>query len=191
VFLDRDGTMIHDVGYLARLEDVRWFSATIDAIRLLKRSGFLVIVLSNQGGVGLGLFEETFVHRVHDAMAKEVDAAGGHVDGWFYCPHHPRATIESLRVACECRKPRLGMLHQAQQQFDIDLTRSFVVGDKESDVELARNAGLRGILVRTGYGEAVLRQGRGVMPSAAVVVPDVMAAASWILARSGHPREAT
>src|SRR5262245_15442054 len=158
VFLDRDGTMIHDADYLSRLEDLRWFPWTIDAVRALNRAGFAVCVTSNQGGVGLGKYTEAFVQHVHDQMTEALDAAGARVDGWFYCPHHPKAIIDALRIDCDCRKPKPGMVRQAQQQFDLDLARSFVVGDKLSDVELAGSVGARGILVRTGYGERVLAQ---------------------------------
>ncbi len=121
VFLDRDGTMVHDVGYLSRREDLRWFPCTIDAIRLLNRAGFLVFVTTNQGGIGLGFCTEDFVREVHDEMSAFVAASGGRVDGWFFCPHHPNAIDERLQIACECRKPKPGMIQQAADRFAIDL----------------------------------------------------------------------
>lgn len=188
VFLDRDGTMIHESGYLSRLEELQWFPWTIDAVRLLNRAGFLVIVVTNQGGVGLGLFEEPFVHAVHDLMMNRIVQGGGRIDGWFYCPHHPQATVAALRVACECRKPQPGLIREAQQRFAIDLPRSFVVGDKATDLTLASNVGARGVLVRTGYGEGELAKG-GAVASAAFVAANLMDAVSWILIENGHPRE--
>ena len=182
VFLDRDGTMIHEVGYLSRLTDLRWYSSTIDAIRLLKRAGFLVCVTTNQGGIGLGLFTEAFVAELHGHMADTLDEAGAHIDGWFYCPHHPRALVEALRVDCDCRKPRPGMIDQAAARLDIDRARSFVVGDKPVDLGLAASAGARGILVRTGYGDDVVRAHEGHVPGAAHVAGDLMGAVAWILA---------
>lgn len=190
VFLDRDGTLIHDVGYLSRREDVRWFPSAIDAVRLLNRAGFLVCVTTNQGGVGLGFYSEDFVRRVHDELSAVVEAAGGRIDGWFYCPHHPLAVTEALRVECDCRKPKPGMIRQATRQFEIDLARSFVVGDKSADVGLASAAGARGILVRTGYGEAELQRFGGEVPGAAHVAYTVMDAVSWILREAGFPKEA-
>jgi D-glycero-D-manno-heptose 1,7-bisphosphate phosphatase len=185
VFLDRDGTMIHEAGYLDRIEDLRWFPWTVDAIRLLNRAGFLVFVVTNQGGVGLGLYPESTVHAIHDAMTSTLARGGAQVDGWFYCPHHPEARIEALRIACECRKPKPGLVRQAAGAFAIDLPRSFVVGDKLSDVDLARGVGARGVLVRTGYGDEVVRAHAGVVPGAAHVAADLMAATAWLLDVSG------
>jgi D-glycero-D-manno-heptose 1,7-bisphosphate phosphatase len=188
VFLDRDGTMVHDVGYLSRLEDLQWFPWTIEAIRLLHRAGFLLCVTTNQSGIALGFCTDAFVRRVHDEMSAAIDAAGGRIDGWFYCPHHPQAAIDALRVDCDCRKPRPGMIRQAQERFEIDLDRSFVIGDKSADVGLAQAVGARGILVRTGYGESELVRHHGTMSGTAHVAPDLLGAASWILAEAGHPK---
>ncbi len=181
VFLDRDGTMIEDVGYLARREELRWFPSTIDAIRLLNRAGFLVFVVTNQGGIGLGLFTETFVRETHQWMAETLAANGARVDGWLFCPHHPRAVIPALKVDCDCRKPRRGMIDAALQGHAIDLTRSFVVGDRQGDVDLAAAFGGRGVLVSTGYGEGELAVLGGSMPGAAYVASDLMAATAWML----------
>jgi histidinol-phosphate phosphatase family protein len=188
VFLDRDGTMVRDVGYLSRLEDLHWFPWTVDAVRLLNRAGFKVFVTTNQGGIGLGYYPEDFVRRTHEEMTAVIAAGGGRVDAWYYCPHHPRATVEALRRVCDCRKPEPGMVRRAQQQFEIDLTRSFVVGDKAADVAMARSVGARGVLVRTGYGEIELARVGGTMSEASHVAGDLMAAASWILREAGHPK---
>jgi D-glycero-D-manno-heptose 1,7-bisphosphate phosphatase len=189
VFLDRDGTMIHDVGYLSHLDDVRWYPWTADAIRMLNRAGFLVLVTTNQGGVGLGYFTERFVCDTHDSMTRTLEAAGARIDGWFYCPHHPRAAVDALRIACDCRKPRDGMLRQAAARFPIDFARSFVVGDKTSDLGLGIAGGATPILVRTGYGEVILRAAGGSIAEAAYVADDLMSATAWILSRSGHPKQ--
>jgi D-glycero-D-manno-heptose 1,7-bisphosphate phosphatase len=188
-FLDRDGTLIHDVGYLSRLEDVQWFPWAIDAIRLLNRAGFLVCITTNQGGIGLGFYEADLVRRVHASMCADVEASGGTIDGLFFCPHHPQAVVEGLRIDCDCRKPKAGMIQQAQAAFDIDLARSFVVGDKMADIGLATNAGARGILVKTGYGPAQLERHGGHAPGAAHVAETVLEAVSWILTASGFPKE--
>lgn len=181
VFLDRDGTMIHDVGYLARRDEVRWFPFTVDAVRLLNRAGFLVFVVTNQGGIGLGVVTEAFVRETHQWMGETLSAAGAHVDGWLFCPHHPRAVIPALRIACDCRKPARGLIDAALRDHEIDLARSFVVGDKQIDVDLAATVGGRGVLVRTGYGEGELARLGGELPGAAHVAPDLMAAIAWIL----------
>ena len=189
VFLDRDGTLLHEVGYLSRREDLRWYPFSVDAIRLLNRAGFHVFVITNQGGVGLGLFSEDFVRRTHADMAEHISAAGGRVDGWLYCPHHPGAQDPALRIDCDCRKPKPGLLKQAQRSHGVDLAASFVVGDKRVDMGLAEQAGARGVFVQTGHGAAELARHGGRMPGAAYVAADVMEATSWILRACGHPLE--
>ena len=181
--------MIHDVGYLSRVEDLRWFPWSIEAIRLLNRAGFLVCVTTNQGGIGLGFYTETVLQHIHGRLADTLAAAGARVDAWFHCPHHPAATIPALRVACDCRKPAPGMIEQATRQFAIDLPRSYVVGDKIADVGLGVAVGARSILVRTGYGEAELSRHHGAIPGAAYVAHELMDAVSWILAETGFPQE--
>ena len=188
VFLDRDGTMIHDIGYLSRIDQVRWFGSTVDAIRLLNRVGFLVSVTTNQSGIGRGRYTEDDLRDIHAHMHAYLEAAGARVDGWFYCPHHPEAEVPEYRAVCECRKPRPGMIHQAAARFPIDLARSFVIGDKLLDVGLAAEVGARGILVRTGHGEETVAAHAGVVPSAAHVAGTLMEATAWLLAESGHPR---
>ena len=189
VFLDRDGTLIHDVGYLSRVEDLRWFPWSIDAIRLLNRAGFLVCVTTNQGGIGLGFYGPAVVHRVHAVMADQVEQGGGRIDAFFFCPHHPAAVTAEFRSECDCRKPRPGMIRQAEAQFPIDLTRSFVVGDKMADVGLATGVGARGLLVKTGYGQTELERHGGEIPGAAFVAETMFEAAAWILSASGFPKE--
>jgi D-glycero-D-manno-heptose 1,7-bisphosphate phosphatase len=190
VFLDRDGTLIHDVGYLSRVEDVQWFPSSIEAIRLLNRAGFKVCITTNQGGIGLGFYDEQLVHRVHALMAADAERGGARIDAFFFCPHHPRAIRDDLRLDCECRKPKPGMIRQAEAQFDIDLGRSFVVGDKIADVGLASSVGAKGVLVKTGHGQAELDRQGGTMPGAAFVADTVFEAVSWILTAAGFPREA-
>jgi len=187
VFLDRDGTMIHETGYLSRLDDLHWYAYTADAIRLLNRAGFLVCVTTNQGGIGLKLFTEAFVQQVHERMTAALAAADARIDGWFFCPHHPSALIDALRVACDCRKPKGGLVTQAAAALDIDVARSFVVGDRPSDIGMAQAVGATAILVRTGHGEDVLRAHGGQMPGASHIAADLMAAVSWLLVKSGHP----
>lgn len=188
VFLDRDGTMIHDVGYLSRVDQVRWFPDTVDAIRLLNRAGFLVCVTTNQSGIGRGHYTEADLAAIHGSMARALAAAGATVDAWFYCPHHPEAEVLEYRVVCECRKPRPGMIRQAEGRYAIDLGRSFVIGDKALDVGLAAAVGARGILVRTGYGADVDRAHAGRVPDAAHVTDNLISATAWLLAESGFPK---
>ena len=189
MFLDRDGTLIHDVGYLSRVEDVQWFPSAIEAVRLLNRAGFLVCVTTNQGGIGLGFYDEALVRRVHDMLSADLARAGARVDGYYFCPHHPRAIREDLRLDCECRKPKPGMIRQAQADLGIDLTRSFVVGDKPADVGLAASVGATGLLVKTGHGQTELHRHGGRMPGAAFIADTVFEAVSWILTSAGFPKE--
>jgi D-glycero-D-manno-heptose 1,7-bisphosphate phosphatase len=181
VFLDRDGTMIEEVGYLDRAEDLRWFPWTIDAIRLLNRAGYLVCVVTNQGGIALGHFDETFVTGLHTSLDATLRASGAVVDGWFLCPHHPNAVVPGLQGPCECRKPGRGMIDAACARWDIDLARSWVIGDRDIDVQLGASVGARGVLVRTGYGEREWRQKPGAFPEGTPVVMNLMAAAVLIL----------
>jgi histidinol-phosphate phosphatase family protein len=190
VFLDRDGTLIEDVGYLSRVEDIRWFPSAIDAVRLLHRAGFLVCITTNQGGIALGIYSADLVRRVHHEMSAAVEASGARLDGLFFCPHHPLAVHDELRIECDCRKPRPGMIRQAEAQFAIDLQRSFVVGDKALDIGLANSVGAKGILVKTGYGQSEFQRHEGQVPGAAFVAETVLEAASWILTQAGFPKEA-
>jgi D-glycero-D-manno-heptose 1,7-bisphosphate phosphatase len=190
VFLDRDGTMIHEVQFLRRYEDVTWFPSTIDAIRLLNRAGFLVCVTTNQSGIGRGLYSEADVLQIHARMTDALVTSDARIDAWFYCPHHPEAAVEALRQVCECRKPSTGMIQSASRQFAIDLSRSFVVGDRITDVGLAARAGARGVLVRTGYGENTIREHDGVVPGASLVAENLMQATAWILGERARAAEA-
>lgn len=187
VFLDRDGTMINEVGYLDSEDDVRWFPWTMDAIRLLNRAGFLVCVVTNQGGIGLGHFDESFVTKLHASLDATLRESGAVVDGWFLCPHHPNAVVEGLKSPCACRKPGRGMIDAACARWDIDLARSWVVGDRDIDVQMAAAVGARGVLVRTGYGERECRLRADTFPSGTEIVPDLMAAAAFILSQGGSP----
>ena len=165
VFLDRDGTINEDVGYLSALSHLTLYPWAIDAVRLLNRAGYVVAIVTNQGGIGRKMIAPEFVPVLHDEIARRLAAGGAHVDGWYSCPHHPEALIEELRTPCECRKPNPGMPRQAAREHGIDLARSWVVGDKWLDVQLAERFGGRGVLVRTGWGtieEAVRPAGQRV-----------------------------
>ena len=180
VFLDRDGTIIEEVGYLDRPERVEFFPWTIDAIRVLNRAGLAVVLVSNQSGIARGFFTETVVDDVHRRMSEMLAAGGAHIDAYYYCPHHPDGRIKELAKVCDCRKPARGLVDRAVTEFGVDPHRSFVVGDRWLDVGLARAVGAKGVLVRTGYGES--EEGKppdGVR--ADVVVDNLIAASSWIL----------
>ena len=180
MFLDRDGTLLEEAGYLDRLERLVFFPYAIDAVRLLNRAGLPVVIITNQSGIGRGLYEETFVHETHAAMTERLTTAGARIDAYYYCPHHPDATVERYRQDCDCRKPGPGLFHSAARDLDLDLTRSFVVGDKWTDVRAGHAVGARAILVRTGYGASSERAApAGVAPS--LIADNLMSAVSWIL----------
>ena len=122
-------------------------------------------------------------------MDRVLKSAEADVDAWFYCPHHPSGVVPGLAIECDCRKPQPGMIREAQRRFEIDMARSYVIGDKALDVELASRAGARGILVRTGYGEGEVARRGGTVPGAVHVAANLLEAASWILLSTGHPRE--
>jgi D-glycero-D-manno-heptose 1,7-bisphosphate phosphatase len=152
VFLDRDGTVIEERGYLDRIEQLELFPWAPDAIRLLNRAGFAVVIVTNQAGIGRGMFDESFVDAVHAALDARLAAGNARIDRYYFCPHHPEATLERYRHVCRCRKPAPGMIEQACRDLDIDLQQSVMIGDKWLDVTCGHAAGTRGILVRSGYG---------------------------------------
>jgi D-glycero-D-manno-heptose 1,7-bisphosphate phosphatase len=183
IFLDRDGTLNVDVGYLHALDDLHLFPWTIDALRLLKRAGYLLVVISNQSGIALGFIDDGFVEQAHATMQHQLQRVGIGLDGLYYCPHHPTAARADLRVDCACRKPRPGMIQQAARDLDIDLTRSWTVGDKWLDVQVGHSAGTRSILVRTGWG-AYAEQRRTADQQVDAVCDNLMHAATTILRAS-------
>jgi D-glycero-D-manno-heptose 1,7-bisphosphate phosphatase len=152
VLLDRDGTINDDVGYLTDLANLVLYPYAIDAIRLLRRAGYAIVVITNQGGVARGLSTPGFVESTHRVMAAALDAGGAHVDAWRYCPHHPEGITPELAASCRCRKPEPGMALDAAAELGLDLTRSWVVGDHWRDVQLGHAVGARSILIRTGHG---------------------------------------
>jgi D-glycero-D-manno-heptose 1,7-bisphosphate phosphatase len=180
VFLDRDGTIIEEAGYLDRLERLVLFPYSIDAIRSLNRAGFAVVIVTNQSGIARGIVRETFVGEAHQRIAARVEAGGARIDAFYYCPHYPSGTVREFTCVCECRKPAPGMFRKAAADLDLDLARSFVVGDRWHDVESAQSFGGRGILVRTGYGAGEQQCDPGSAKPVAIV-DDLAAATAWIL----------
>jgi D-glycero-D-manno-heptose 1,7-bisphosphate phosphatase len=179
VFLDRDGTLIEERGYLDRLDDIALFAGAPAALTLLRDAGYALVLVTNQAGVARGFFDEAFVQAAHRRLADLLAAEGLTLDGYYYCPHHPEGVVAGYARVCQCRKPAPGMVEQAVRDLDIDVDRSFVVGDKWLDVELATNAGARGILVRTGYGAGAEESPGPYQPLA--IVDTVLDAAHEIL----------
>jgi D-glycero-D-manno-heptose 1,7-bisphosphate phosphatase len=144
-FLDRDGVLNVDHGYVHRPERLEWVTGAPEAVRLLNDAGIAVIVVTNQSGVARGYFGEADVQRFHAHIQEQLRARGAHVDAFYYCPHHPQGTVAEFAIACDCRKPKSGMLERAARDFAIDRRRSFLIGDKDDDVAAAQAFGVRGI----------------------------------------------
>jgi D-glycero-D-manno-heptose 1,7-bisphosphate phosphatase len=175
VFLDRDGTMAEEVGYLNHASRFRMFPFVAAAIHRLNDAGLPVIVVTNQSGVGRGYFPEFLVQTVNELMTQQLAKAGAKIDAVYYCPH-------TSSENCGCRKPKTGMLDRASTEHGLDLPRSFVVGDRYGDIELARNARARSVLVRTGYGEGELAWHAAKWPAQPdFVAEDLTQAVTWIL----------
>ena len=152
VFIDRDGTISEEVGYVNHVSRYRVFPFAAEAVRELHAAGWLAILVTNQAGVARGYFAEEMIGRVHGALAAELEKGGARLDAVYYCPHHPSVGEPPYRFDCDCRKPRPGLIRRAAAKLGVDLARSWMVGDRYSDTELARNAGVRAAFVLTGYG---------------------------------------
>jgi D-glycero-D-manno-heptose 1,7-bisphosphate phosphatase len=180
VFVDRDGTLIEEVGYLDRVERVELYPWTTDAIRALNRAGLPVVMVTNQSGIARGFFTEEVVDAVHRHMAELLEIGGARIDAYYYCPHHPDGKVAAFAQHCECRKPGRGLVDRATREFGIDPAQSFVIGDRWFDVGLARTVGAKGLLVRTGYGRTEeSRPPEGMRADA--VLDNFVEAVSWIL----------
>lgn len=177
VFLDRDGTINVERDYLYRPEEFVFIPGAVEAIRQFNRSGFLVVVVSNQSGVARGYYGEEEVRLLHRHIDRLLQEAGARVDAWYFCPHHPDGR-EPYNRSCECRKPKTGMLRQAAEELGIDLKRSWMIGDKLIDVEAGLAAGCRSVLVLTGYGREECRS----LPAAVPCCPDLAATVPMITA---------
>ncbi len=189
VFLDRDGTLIEDVGYVDRLERLQMYPFSVEAVRLLRRVGYAVVVVTNQAGVARGMVAESMVQATQNEIQRCLNTVGERLDGHYYCPHLADAPVAKYRRVCTCQKPQSGMVTRAARELDLDLTRSVVIGDRWSDVALAGATGSRGILVKTGYGAS-----QALAPPAHVVadavVDDLFQAVGWVLRELPRPASA-
>ena len=184
VFLDRDGTLNEEVGYVNHLERFVLLPQVGQAIRLLNEHGIKAVVITNQSGVARGYFPESLIHQVHQKMQDLLKKEGARLDGIYYCPHHPDIGIPPYRQKCRCRKPATGLVEDAVKELDIDCSRSYVIGDRDVDIEFAPQIGAKGILVLTGYGKGEwedLSDQWKVRPDH--VATDLYEAVQWILLR--------
>ena len=181
VFVDRDGTLNEEVGHLSDHDGLRLIAGAPEAVRLLRASGYKVVVITNQAAVARGLITEKELCRIHRKLEEELLAGGAGLDGIYYCPHHPTEGQGAYRMDCACRKPRPGLVERAASELDIDLARSFIVGDKLTDLEAGSAAGCRGILVRTGYGLESEQEIDRATVRPEHVADDLLDASRWIL----------
>jgi D-glycero-D-manno-heptose 1,7-bisphosphate phosphatase len=183
VFLDRDGTINEQMGYINHLTRFHLLPGVGHAIRSLNESGLPVVVVTNQSGLARGYFPESLLTAVHDEMHRLLALEGARIDGLYICPHHPEAKEERFRLICNCRKPKTGLLEQAASELGLDLQHSYVVGDRWSDLRCGAAVGATTILVLTGYGRGdacYIGPSHAVQPD--YVAEDLEAAVGWILA---------
>ena len=203
VFLDRDGTVVEDAGYLDDSEGLVIYGEALDAVQLIREVGMRVVVVTNQSGLARGLFSEKTLHEIHDGLREAFLHQGSPLDAIYFCPHHPQADVAQYRRHCNCRKPEPGLLRRAAEALGIDLARSYMIGDKLSDIVAGHRAGCKAaILVETGQGAQAVSQLEERKPSRSAstgnrrplgqpehVAPDILQAAQWILEDRRVPRD--
>jgi len=182
VFIDRDGTINEQMGYINHMSRFIIFPGVVEAVRLLNAHDFWAIVLTNQGGVARGYYPIDLMHEIHAFLTRSLNNQGAIIDGIFYCPHHPAGIVPEYNKECNCRKPKTGLVHQALEAFDIDMSKSYMIGDRYVDIELASRLDIEGVLVKTGYGlgeiDYVLPQ-HPIKPSH--IAQNLFDAVKWIL----------
>lgn len=182
VFLDRDGTLNEEVGYIRDVSNLNLISGVADAILKLNKAGIAAVLTTNQSGVARGYYPEDHIHKLHERLVSLLQAGGAKLDSLYYCPHLPEGSVEPFNSVCSCRKPEPGMVQQALMDHpEYDLKRSYVVGDKSTDVELAQNCGAKGVLVTTGYGQDVLDGKYQWTVKPDYIAKDLAHAVDWIL----------
>ncbi|PKN17939.1 MAG: D,D-heptose 1,7-bisphosphate phosphatase [Deltaproteobacteria bacterium HGW-Deltaproteobacteria-6] len=185
IFLDRDGTINEEVGYIENLNKFRIIPAAFEAIRLINLSGLQAVVITNQAAIAKGLITEAFVGQTHELLQTELKQKGAAINAFYYCPHHPTEGSSAYRRICDCRKPAPGLLLQAAREMNIDLSSSYMIGDRYRDMEAAHRAGVKGVLVKTGYGADVLANAGPDEETPAgkpeFIAEDILEAVRWIL----------
>jgi len=184
IFLDRDGTVTEEVGYVNHPDRLKLIPGAAEAIKKINDSGMMAILITNQAGVAKGYFPEWMVHRVHEKLESLLRERGARLDRIYYCPHHPEGREKTYKIICACRKPAPGMIHMAEKELNIDVAKSYVIGDKYMDVELARKVGATGIMVLTGYGKGEYELfGNAWKLKPDHISQDLSEAVDWILSR--------
>lgn len=187
VFMDRDGTISEEIGYVNHPARYRVFPYAGEAVRLLNEAGWLAVLVTNQAGVARGYFTEELIGAVHGLLEAELEQKGARLDAIYYCAHHPSVGQPPYRYDCDCRKPRPGLIRRAAADFDIDLAESWMIGDRYSDIELAHNAGVRSAFVLSGYGRGEWEYQRATWKSEPeLVAEDLLEAVRAIVKESGE-----
>jgi len=184
VFLDRDGTICEEVGYLSSVEQMKLIPRSGEAVRLLNQKGYKVVVITNQAGVARGFFPEAALEGLHAEMMRQLREEGAHLDGIYYCPHHPLDGLPPYRQQCNCRKPATGLLERAAADLSLDLPSSCMIGDHFSDVECGQRAGAETILLLTGHGKEALAKRETWPRSPSFIAADLYEAVLWVLGKS-------
>lgn len=187
IFLDRDGTINEEVHYLHRPEDLKILPGVPQAVRRFHEAGYLVVVITNQAGIGRGYYTEKDLEILNGYLNQMLAEEQAHIDGFYFCPHHPEHGIGEYKRTCRCRKPDIGMFEQAQRDFPVDKSRSYMIGDKLIDTQAGHNFGIRSVLVGTGYGAEIFKnqcESRQVTDDYDHYAENLMAAADWIIGNS-------
>ena len=181
VFLDRDGVINQEVNHLSHPDQLSIIPGAINAISSLNQQSIPVIVITNQAGVARGYFTEDDISKVHLALQNILKQENAFIDKFYYCPHHPEFGNEIYKISCQCRKPESGMLRQASQDLGLILERSYLIGDKSSDIQAGYNVGCKTALVMTGHGMKEITNYSNSFASPHFVAPSIVEAVRWIL----------
>jgi D-glycero-D-manno-heptose 1,7-bisphosphate phosphatase len=182
VFIDRDGTVNEQMGYINHISRFVLLPGTAEALKILNRHDFLAIVISNQSGVARGYFPIDLVERIHSYMRELLQKKGAVIDGIYFCPHYKGGVVPEFSISCSCRKPKTGLIEMARENFDIDMSNSYVVGDRCSDIDMAYRSNLKGVLVTTGYGLGEIDYVLPGSPTKPVhIAKDLLHAVNWII----------
>lgn len=186
VFLDRDGTINEDPGYLSKIEQFVFLPQGVEALKMLQDAGFALVIITNQSGIARGYFTLADLDKVHGYMEECLSQAGVNLAGIYYCPHHPEKGLAEYVQKCACRKPGIALLEQAAKELNLVLAQSYMVGDKMSDIGAGQQAGCKTVLVLTGEGQKTLAKKASWKYQPTEVAQNLYQAAQWILENSGR-----
>ena len=189
VFIDRDGTISEEVGYINHVSRFRVFPYAAAAIKRLNDAGWLAVLVTNQAGVARGYFSEAMIHAVHDQLQRDLQQGGARLDAIYYCSHHPSVGEPPYRFDCDCRKPKPGLILRAAGDLEIDLSHSWMIGDRHSDIELARNAGVKSAFVLSGYGRGEWEHQRDGWKSCPDLVAETLLEAVQVIVGESNGRK--